>query len=243
MTLDVYYSATPNGWKISIMVEELREAGADLPDVNLHLMSLMDGDQFTPEFTAINPNQKMPAIVHDSRAIFESCAILQYLGETFPTPLLPLDEQRWDVLPWLYWQAANLGPVFGNKVSYTRYIDVPEAEKAHPMERFLKEGLRLVSVMDRQLQKRPFLCGDTFTIADIAAFPWVRAYKWAKIDITTRPRVADWLDRCRERPGVQRGVAWDVPDDETESFSAERRAQYRKSGSSIASNDRLRTDT
>lgn len=243
MAIDIYYSATPNGWKISIMVEELREAGVDLPEVKLHLMSLMDGDQFTPAFTAINPNQKMPAIVHDGRAVFESCAILQYLGETFPSPLLPLDGRRWDVLPWLYWQAANLGPVFGNKVSYTRYIDVPDAEKAHPMERFLKEGLRLISVMDRQLENGPFLSGDDFTIADIAAFPWVRAYKWAKIDITTKPRVADWLERCRERPGVQRGVAWDVPDAEKESFSAERRAEYRKSGASIASNDRLRTES
>lgn len=243
MAIDVHYSATPNGWKISIMIEELKEAGVVLPPVNLHLMSLMDGDQFTPEFTAINPNQKMPAIVHDGQAIFESCAILQYLGETFPSPLLPLDEGRWEVLQWLYWQAANLGPVFGNKVSYTRYINVPEQDKAHPMERFLKEGLRLVSVMDRQLQKGPYLCGDQFTIADIAAFPWVRAYKWAKIDITTRPPVTNWLNRCRDRPGVQRGVAWDVPDDETDSFSAERRAAYKKRGASIANNDRLRTDT
>lgn len=243
MALDVHYSATPNGWKISIMVEELKEAGVDLGEVNLHLMDLSKGDQFTPEFTAINPNQKMPAIVHNGRPVFESCAILQYLGETFPSPLMPVDNGRWQVLQWLYWQAANLGPVFGNKVSYTRYIDVPEAEKAHPMERFLKEGLRLVAVMDRQLQHGPFLCGDQFTVADIAAFPWVRAYKWAKIDITTKPSVADWLERCRQRPGVQRGVTWDVPENESESFSAERREAYKKRGASIADNSRLRTDT
>lgn len=243
MALDVHYSATPNGWKISIMVEELKEAGVDLGEVNLHLMDLSKGDQFTPEFTAINPNQKMPAIVHNGRPVFESCAILQYLGETFPSPLMPVDNGRWQVLQWLYWQAANLGPVFGNKVSYTRYIDVPEAEKAHPMERFLKEGLRLVAVMDRQLQHGPFLCGDQFTVADIAAFPWVRAYKWAKIDITMKPSVADWLERCRQRPGVQRGVTWDVPENESESFSAERREAYKKRGASIADNSRLRTDT
>ena len=149
MALDLHFSATPNGWKVSIMIEELREAGVELPDVNLHPMELANGDQFTPAYTAINPNQKMPTLVHDGRAIIESCAILQYLGETFPSPLLPLDEKRWDVIPWLYWQAANLGPAFGNKVSYTRYIDVPEAEKVHPMERFGKEGLRLVAVLAR----------------------------------------------------------------------------------------------
>lgn len=242
MALDLHFSATPNGWKVSIMIEELREAGVELPDVNLHPMELADGDQFTPAYTAINPNQKMPTLVHDGRAIIESCAILQYLGEAFPSPLLPLDEKRWDVIPWLYWQAANLGPAFGNKVSYTRYIDVPEAEKAHPMERFGKEGLRLVAVLARQLETRPYICGDAFTVADIAALPWVRAYKWAKIDITTRPAVVDWLDRCRKRPGVRRGFAYGVPDEEVESFSADRRAQYKARGASIASNDRLRTD-
>ncbi|WP_164516324.1 glutathione S-transferase family protein [Minwuia thermotolerans] len=239
MTLDVYYSATPNGWKISIMIEELKEVGVGLPEVRLHMMSLEDGDQFASEFTAINPNQRMPALMHDGRAIFESCAILQYLGETYPSPLLPQGPARWDVLPWLYWQAANLGPVFGNKVSYTRYIDVDEATKAHPMDRFGNEGARLVRVMARRLEVAPWLGGETFSVADIAAFPWVRAYKWAKIDITAEPRVVDWLERCRRRPGVQRGVAWGVPQEEAERFSADRRARYKAMGASIAANERL----
>ena len=122
MSLDVYTGATPNGWKISIMIEELIEAGVDLDEVNMHHMNLSDGDQFTDNFTRINPNQKIPAIVHDGRNIIESCAILHYLGETFPTSLFPTDELRWDVIPWLYWEAANIGPIFGNKLSYTRYI-------------------------------------------------------------------------------------------------------------------------
>jgi GST-like protein len=94
--------------------------------------------------------------------------------------------------------------------------------------------------MARRLRDRPYLCGDAFTVADIAAFPWVRAYKWAKIDITQQPAVAGWLERCRARPGVQRGVAWDVPEDEAETFSAERRARYKSMGGSITANDRLR---
>ena len=240
MSLDIYTAATPNGWKITVMLEELREAGVDLPEVNLHTVSL-GGDQFTPEFMAICPNQKIPAIVHDGRAIMESCAILQYLGETFPTDLFPNDERRWDVIPWLYWQAANIGPIFGNKLSYTRYInDATDEQKAHPLERFGKEALRLLGVLDNQVSSHEFLCGDTFTVADIATWCWVRSWKWAKIDITNRPRVMEWVRRCRARPGVERGISFGVPKDEIDRFSQERRAQYRQGGAGIASNWALR---
>ena len=243
MSLDVYTGATPNGWKISVMVEELIEADVELGEVNMHPINLSNGEQFTDSYIAINPNQKIPAIVHDGRAIIESCAILQYLGETFPTPLYPTDERRWDVIPWLYWQAANIGPVFGNKLSYTRYItDATEEQKAHPLERFGKEALRLVGVLDHQLAKYPYLCGDDFTAADIATWCWVRSYKWAKIDITTKPRVVDWVHRVRARPGVERGISFGVPKDEIDKFSKERREQYKKNAGSIASNKGLKTD-
>ena len=107
--------------------------------------------------------------------------------------------------------------------------------------RFEKEALRLLAVMDYQLAKHEFICGETFTVADIAIVPWVRAYKWAKIDITTQPRVVAWLERVRARPGVQRGFAYGVPNQEVDRFSTARRAQYRQDGASIASNDALRT--
>ncbi len=241
MALDIYTGATPNGWKISIMIEELREAGVDLPETRMHPVNLSAGEQFTEAFTAINPNQKIPALVDDGRCVMESCAILQYLAEKFPTPLMPLDERRWDVIPWLYWQAANLGPAFGNKLSYTRYIDADDAARAHPLERFGKESQRLVAILARQLQHQPFICGDTFTVADISVFPWIRAYKWAKVDITVHPEVVDWLGRVRARPGVDRGVAFGVPKDEVDSFSKERREQYKANGAKIASNDNLKT--
>ena len=243
MSLEVYTGATPNGWKISVMIEELIEAGVEVDEVNMHLISLSDGEQFTDSYMAINPNQKIPAIVHDGRAIIESCAILQYLGETFPTSLYPTDERRWDVIPWLYWQAANVGPVFGNKLSYTRYItDATVDQKAHPLERFGKEALRLVGVLDHQLAKQPYICGDDFTVADIAAWCWVRSYKWAKVDITIKPRVLGWVHRVRARPGVERGISFGVPKDEIDKFSKERREQYKKNGGSIASNSALKTD-
>ena len=239
MALDVYTAATPNGWKVTVMIEELKEAGARLPPVNLRAVSL-GGEQFSPEFVAICPNQKIPAIVHDGRAIMESCAILQYLGETFETDLYPTGERRWDVIPWLYWQAANIGPVFGNKLSYTRYIgDATEEQKAHPLTRFGSEAQRLLGVLDGQLAKHDFICGEVFTVADIATWCWVRSWKWAKIDITGFPRVMAWVRRVRGRPGVGRGIAFGVPKDEIDRFSKERRAQYQRGGARIASNQAL----
>ena len=130
------------------------------------MIDLLKGEQFETDFTDRNLNQKIPTLRHDGLDIIESCAILQYLGETFPTSLLPLDQRKWDVLPWVYWQAANVGPIFGNKLSYTRYMtDVPDEQKAHPIERFGTEALRLVSVLDQKLGINPWVCGDQFTIA------------------------------------------------------------------------------
>jgi len=237
MPLELHTAATPNGWKASIMIEELREHGVALPELEVHTINLLKGEQFSDSFTAINPNQKIPALVHDGRAIMESCAILQYLGETFPTPLLPLDDRKWDVVPWLYWQAANLGPAFGNKLSYTRYMeDVPPEQKQHPLERFNKEAQRLAGILEQRLSTTDFICGDTYTVADIAVWPWVRGWKWSKVDITGKPALVAWVDRVRARPGVERGISYGVPKDEIDQWTDERKAQYAKAGASIASN-------
>jgi len=234
---------TPNGWKVAILLEELREAGHPLAETKVTTIDLMRGEQFGDAFTAVNPNQKIPALVDGDRNVFESGAILQYLGEKFPSPLLPAGEARWDVLPWVYWQAANVGPVFGNKLAYTRYItDVPDEARAHPLERFGKEARRLSGVLDRQLEGRPFVCGAAFTIADIAIYPWLRGWKWSQVDITDRPNVMAWIDRVRARPGVARGLAYGVPEDEIDRWSAKRRESYARGGASIASNERLRSD-
>ena len=198
--MEFWTSPTPNGWKVSIMLEELIEAGVDIGEVDIRIIDLMQGEQFAEDFVERNPNTKIPTLRDDGRDVIESCAILQYLGEKYPTELLPLDEHKWDVLPWVYWQAANVGPIFGNKLSYTRYMDnVPPEEKRHPIERFNNEALRLVSVLDRKLGDNPWVCGDTFTIADIALYPWLRGWKWSKVNITTWPRVMGWVDRVRAR--------------------------------------------
>ena len=243
MSMELLTAPTPNGWKVAIMLEELREAGVELPDVRVRMIDLSAGEQFSEAFTAINPNQKIPALVDGGRTLMESCAILQYLGEKYPTDLLPQGPTRWDVLPWVYWQAANVGAVFGNKLAYTRYMDdVDEASKSHPLERFAKEARRLAGVLDRRLEGRPFVCGERFTIADIALYPWLRGWKWSKVDISDRPNVLAWVDRVRARPAVERGLAYGVPRDEIDRWSRERRESYRKGGASIASNARLRSD-
>ena len=238
--MELWTSPTPNGWKVTIMLEELIESGVDLGDFSVRTIELARGEQFADDFTERNPNQKIPVLRDGDRDVIESCAILQYLGEKFPTSLLPRDERRWDVIPWLYWQAAGVGPTFGNKLAYTRYMDsVPDEQKAHPLERFGNEALRLVSVLDAKLGDSPWVCGDDFTIADIALYPWLRGYKWSKVDITTKPRVVEWVDRVRARPAVGRGLAYGVPEDEVDRWSPERRASYRKSGSQIASNENI----
>jgi GST-like protein len=235
---------TPNGWKISIMIEELREAGHALRNLDVEMVDLMKGEQFQSEFTAINPNQKIPALTDEGFNLMESCAILQYLGEKFESPLLPLDlRQKFEVLQWVYWQAANVGPVFGNKLSYTRYMnDVDPAQKAHPLERFAREGQRLMGVLSRQLEGRRYIYGDQFTIADIAVYPWVRGWKWSKIPIVGIPNLEDWVKRVRARPGVGRGLSYGVPTDEIDQWSAKRKAAVAASGSIIAATENLDRD-
>ena len=241
--MQLWTAATPNGWKVNIMLEELIEAGVTLPDVEIRSINLSAGEQFTEEFSAANPNQKIPVLIDGDRSIMESCAILQYLGEKYPTSLLPADEGRFDVLQWTYWQAANVGPVFGNKLSYTRYMpDVDPLQKQHPLERFGKEARRLTAVLNKRLEGRSYVCGDNLTIADIAIYPWLRGWKWSKVDITDQPNVVNWITRVRARPAVERGLAYGVPKDEIDQWSAERKAQYAKGGASIADNNKMRSD-
>ncbi|MEM9621532.1 MAG: glutathione binding-like protein [Pseudomonadota bacterium] len=239
--MEFWTSPTPNGWKVSIMLEELIEAGVDIGEVETRIINLNQGEQFADDFVARNPNQKIPVLRDNGVDIIESCAILQYLAEKHPTDLLPLDERKWEVIPWVYWQAANVGPVFGNKLSYTRYMDnVPDDLKQHPLERFNNEALRLVAVLDNKLGDNPWLCGEQFTIADIALYPWIRGWKWSKINITTKPRVMAWVDRVRARPGVERGLGYGVPKEEIDQWSEARKKQTAQGGASIADNENVK---
>jgi len=233
--LQLFTAPTPNGWKTSIMIEELKAHGADLPEIEVTTVDLMKGEHLSAGFQAMNPNQKIPVLRHEGRSIMESCAIVQYLAERFPTALLPQDERRWDILPWLYWQAANVGPSFGNRQSYVRYLPHVEArDKRHPLERFLKEARRLSQVLETQLTQNDFMCGPHVTVADIVTYPWIRGWKWSKVDMSDRPHILGWLDRMRARPAVARGLAYGAPEGEVDQWSADTKARYAKSGSEIS---------
>ena len=199
--IDVYFWPTGNGKKITIMLEEVGLPYRIIP-VNIN-----KGDQNTPEYDAINPNNKMPAIVdHDAvggpLVIFESGAILQYLAET-TGKLLPMDlHGRYRVLQWLYWQVGGLGPMAGQAHHFLKYA--PQKIE-YAMHRFRSETARLYKVMDKQLGRLEYLAGD-YSIADIAAWPWVTRYEWQEQNLADFPNVKRWFETVGSRPAVKRGA-------------------------------------
>jgi GSH-dependent disulfide-bond oxidoreductase len=200
--IDLYFWPTGNGKKISIMLEECGLPYRVIP-VNIN-----KGDQSTPEYLSINPNGKMPAIVdHDAPGrplvLFESGAILQYLGEK-SGQFLPQDlHGKYAVLQWVYWQVAGLGPNAGQAHHFLRYY--PERLE-YPMHRFQQEVKRLYTVMDQQLARNEYLAGD-YSIADMAAWPWVVRWDWQGQNLDDHPNVKRWFEAVGARPGVQRGAA------------------------------------
>jgi GST-like protein len=201
--IDVYSAATPNGHKIHIMLEE-----CGLP-YRVHHVDIGAGDQFKPEFLAISPNNKIPAIVDaegpDGKPIslFESGAILMYLASKAGKFLGTTDRQKFVTLQWLMFQMGSIGPMLGQAHHFRIYA--PEKIE-YAVNRYTNEAKRLYGVMDKQLAQHPYLAGDDYTIADIATFPWTRSWKNQGIDLTDYPSLERWFDEIRERPAVQRGV-------------------------------------
>jgi GST-like protein len=197
--IDLYTYATPNGRKVSIMLEEV-----GLP-YTVKLVNLREGDQFSPEFVAISPNSKIPAIVdHDTdMALFESGAILMYLaektGQLYPSQM----RQRYEVLQWLMFQMGNIGPMFGQLGHFKK--SAPE-EIPYAITRYEKETLRLYGVLDGQLKEREYICGD-YSIADIATYPWVAVYKFHGLTLDDHPNLKRWVATMRSRPAVEKGMA------------------------------------
>jgi GSH-dependent disulfide-bond oxidoreductase len=199
--IDVYFWPTGNGKKITIMLEECGMKYNVIP-VNIN-----QGDQFKPEFAALSPNNKMPAIVdHDAPggpfSLFESGAILQYLGEK-TGKLLPRDTPgKFQVLAWVYWQVGGLGPMAGQAHHFLRYA--PQ-QIEYAMHRFRTEVARLYKVMDGQLGKHEYLAGE-YSIADIAAWPWVVRHDWQGQDLNDFANVKRWFEAVGARPAVRRGA-------------------------------------
>ena len=197
--IDLYTSATPNGYKVSILLEELK-----LP-YKVIAIDLATKDQKKPEYLKLNPNGRIPTIVdhdNDGFAVFESGAILIYLAEKCGK-FLPTDPKgRSLVLQWLMFQMGGIGPMQGQAHVFYRYA--PEKIE-YAIERYQKETLRLYTVLDTQLKEHEYLTGD-LSIADIATWPWVRIYGWAGLDIENLPHLQRWLDVLAKRPAFQQGI-------------------------------------
>lgn len=196
--IDFYYAPTPNGWKVAILLEELGV------EYTTHLMQLGAGDQFKPEFLAISPNAKMPAILdrETGTSVFESGAILWYLAEK-SGQFLPQDPgDKLDVLQWLFWQVGNQGPIAGQLSHFVNYA--PEGQD-YGAARYRGEYERNLAVLERRLSGRDWIVGD-YSIADMLAFPWVFIAKPLTSSLAEFPNVADWRQRIKSRPAVQRAI-------------------------------------
>jgi GST-like protein len=201
--IDLYTWGTPNGRKVSIMLEALR-----LP-YQVHPVDIIAKEQFEPDFTKISPNNKIPAIVDDEGPngerveLFESGAILIYLAEK-TGEFLPTDPmERLECLQWLMWQMGGFGPFLGQAHHFLKFAkeDVPYAKK-----RYKDESQRLWQVLDTQLAGKQFVIGEDLTIADFAIYPWAMRYEWQQIELEQYPHVKAWMERMGHIEFVQRGM-------------------------------------
>jgi GSH-dependent disulfide-bond oxidoreductase len=197
--IDLYTAPTPNGWKVSIALEEL-----GLPYA-AHLIDILEGEQKQPWFVTINPNGRIPAIVDRDAgdfAIFESGAILIYLAEKTGR-LMPTDTKgRSFVLQWLMFQMGGVGPMMGQTNVFFRYFP----EKIQPaIDRYQNETRRLLGVLDQRLRDHEYLAGD-YSIADIANWSWVRTHNWSGVEIDHLPNLQRWLNQIAARPAAQKGI-------------------------------------
>ena len=202
--IDLYYAPTPNGHKITLFLEE-----AEL-DYRIIRVDISKGDQFSPLFLAISPNNKIPAIIDNQPAdggrplsLFESGEILLYLAEKTGKLLSGELRERHHTLQWLFWQASGLGPMLGQNHHFTAYAPQPIP---YAIERYQVETQRLYDVLNRRLRKTPWLGGDHYSIADIACWPWVNTHEKHRIDLASYPAVNNWFERIRTRPATERAM-------------------------------------
>jgi len=202
--IDLYTAPTPNGFKVSIGLEEFALPYRVVP------VDLRKGGQFSPEFLRISPNNKIPAIVDTDGAggrevsVFESGAILVYLAEKTGKLLPTSGRARYVALEWAFWQVGGVGPMFGQAHHFRSYA--PE-KILYAIDRFTNESKRLFGVLDRRLGESKYLAGDEYTIADIMNIPWLLGADRMGIDLASYPHVGRWLEELKARPAVQRGLA------------------------------------
>lgn len=214
--IDFYYSPTPNGWKVGIMLEECELA------YTVHRMYLAQGDQFTPEFLAISPNAKMPAIVDhdvdgDPVSVFESGAILWYLAEKTGRFLPDNPLGRKEAMEWMFWQVGNQGPLAGQLSHFVNYA--PEGQE-YGRKRYMGEYERNLAVLENRLEGRDYILGE-YSIADMIAFPWAFIAKSLGASLDEFPNVAAWRGRIKQRPAVQTAIDLHKDDQNRGRFTAQ----------------------
>ena len=203
--IDLFTWSTPNGRKVSIMLEEIGL------DYEVHAINITKGEQHDPKFLEISPNNKIPVIVDrdNGLSLMESGAILQYLarksGQFMPTT----DTEFWKMQEWLMFQMASVGPMFGQVHTFVRY---GESKNVEASERYLKECHRLYGVMDNHLFDKNYFLGANYSIVDIAIFPWIGRHDWQTVNLNDYPNVAKWYVNLAKRPAVKRG--WNVPEND-----------------------------
>ncbi|WP_375280462.1 glutathione S-transferase N-terminal domain-containing protein [Pseudooctadecabacter sp.] len=218
--IDLYFWPTPNGWKATIALEEM-----GLP-YNVHLVNIGAGDQFKPEFLAIAPNNRMPAIVDPEGpddapiSIFESGAILQYLARKTGQFGGPTERDRIAVDQWLMWQMGGLGPMAGQAHHFLKYAPAmdPPNDLPYAKDRYRSEVARLYGVLDRQLAQNEYVAGNFYSIADMSIWGWASLWEGQQQTLDDKPHLARWLDLVGGRPGVIAGRA----------VHAEKRGDFRK---------------
>ena len=208
--IQFYFWPTPNGWKVAIALEEM-----GLP-YEVQPVNIGKGEQFTPDFLAISPNNRMPAIVDPEAtdgapiSVFESGAILQYLSRKSGAFFGSNERARVEVGQWLFWQMGGLGPMAGQAHHFRRYAGAMTRDQRHlayGAARYTNEVARLYGVLDRRLADRPYVAGAEYTIADMAIWPWIVPHGTQGVDLATYPNVKRWFDHVGAREAVQRGRA------------------------------------
>ena len=208
--IHLYSLATPNGQKVSVALEELRLVYTP------HTINILKGEQFTPDFVALNPNSKIPVLVDEKGpngstvTIVESGAILLYLAEKTGGLLSTDPVLRMETIQWLFFQMANIGPMFGQFGHFFKYAK-DRCLDPYPLERYTTEAKRLLTLLDIRLANREWIVGEAYSIADIAIFPWVECLgqfynAGEQLQLSEYSNVQEWLKRCLARPAVQRGM-------------------------------------
>ena len=204
--IDLYTWSTPNGRKVSIMLEEIGLA------YEVHAINITKDEQFEPEFLEISPNNKIPAIVDNKSglALMESGAILLYLARKAGQFLPASGDEYWRTIEWLMWQMGGAGPMLGQA---HHFVHFNPGKSNYAAERYSNEAKRLYEVLDRRLGNNEYLAGGEYTIADVATWPWIARFEWQGVDFNDYPNALRWYRQIAERPAVKRGFVVPNPAD------------------------------